>query len=90
MVIKRWRNEPFPPSRFTLGRWGMPLNIFSVLFLCLVFVMSFFPITPNPTVVTMNWNILVYGCVVSFAVIYFFVKGRHQYAGPVEYTKKDY
>ncbi|EON66770.1 hypothetical protein W97_06018 [Coniosporium apollinis CBS 100218] len=90
MVIKRWRNEPFPPSRFTLGRWGMPLNIFSVLFLCLVFVMSFFPITPYPTVVTMNWNILVYGCVVSFACIYFFFKGRHQYAGPVEYIKKDY
>ncbi|KAK3699758.1 hypothetical protein LTR37_016267 [Vermiconidia calcicola] len=35
LIIKRARNEPFLPRRWTLGKLGMPVNIFSVLFLCL-------------------------------------------------------
>ncbi|KAK3714683.1 hypothetical protein LTR37_007663 [Vermiconidia calcicola] len=35
IIIKRARNEPFLPRRWSLGRAGMPINIFSVLFLVL-------------------------------------------------------
>ncbi|OCK80861.1 amino acid transporter [Lepidopterella palustris CBS 459.81] len=90
VLLKRFRGEPLLPSRYSLGWWGLPLNIFSVMFLCLAFVMTFFPPQPKPSAVVMNWNILVYGCVVVFSIVYFVFRGRYRYVGPVEYTKKDY
>lgn len=35
IVVKRLRHEPMLPRRWDLGRWGLPINIISVLFLCL-------------------------------------------------------
>lgn len=89
MTIKRIRNEPLLPTRFSLGRAGLAVNIFSVLFSCLALVITFFPTSPKPEAATMNWNILVYGAVILFSVVYFIFRGRHRYVGPVEYTKKD-
>lgn len=37
----------------------------------------------------MNWNILMYGFTVAFAVCYFSFKGRHVYVGPVVYVNKN-
>jgi choline transport protein len=90
VALKRIRGEPLLPSRFSLGKIGLPLNIFSVLFLILAFIMTFFPPVPHPDPVTMNWNILVYGSVVTFSIVYFWFRGRHRYVGPVEYTKKEF
>ncbi|KAF2843012.1 amino acid transporter [Patellaria atrata CBS 101060] len=90
IVIKRVRHEPLLPSRFSLGKWGLPLNVFSVAFLTLVFIMAMFPQTPLPTPEAMNWNCLVFGVVVIWSISYYFYKGRHEYVGPVEYTKKEF
>ena len=35
LIIKRVRGEPFLPRRWSLGKFGLPVNIFSVGFLCL-------------------------------------------------------
>jgi amino acid transporter len=56
-----WRKlcgKPLLPSRFNMGRRvGLAVNILAVAFLCLVFVIAFFPPIPLPllTVVSMNW-----------------------------------
>jgi choline transport protein len=56
----------------------------------LAFVMAFFPQATHPDPATMNWNVLVFGVIVIFSMIYFLARGRHRYAGPVEYVKKDF
>jgi choline transport protein len=89
VCLKRWRKEPLLPRRFSLGRFGMAINVFSVLFLILVYVFCFFPPVPKPALDEMNWSILIYGVVVLFSLVYFFFKGRHVYVGPVEYVRKD-
>lgn len=89
VTLKRLRGEPLLASTFSLGRFGLSVNIFSVLFLVFAFVMTFFPTTPHPAAPAMNWNILVYGVVVIFSISYFLVRGRHRYVGPVVYVKKD-
>jgi amino acid transporter len=89
VTLKRLRGERLLPSQFSLGRAGLPLNVFSVIFITLAFIMTFFPSTPHPDPVSMNWNILVFGTVVVFSVAYFLVRGRHRYAGPVAYVRKD-
>ncbi|KAK3354046.1 amino acid/polyamine transporter I [Lasiosphaeria hispida] len=88
IAFKRIRGETLLPASFSLGRVGLFLNVFSVLFLTFTFIMSFFPPVPQPAVDIMNWNILVYGVVVVFSVGYYFLRGRYQYAGPVTYIRK--
>ncbi|KAF2128737.1 amino acid transporter [Dothidotthia symphoricarpi CBS 119687] len=89
MFVKRWRNEPLLPCKFSLGRAGIWINGISVMYLIWALIFAFFPTFPHPTPDLMNWNILIYGVVVAFALVFFLVKGRKVYVGPVEYTKKD-
>lgn len=89
VCVKRWRGEKLPPARWSLGKFGAPINGFSILYLTLVFIFSFFPETAVVDAESMNWNILIYGFTIMFAIVWFFVRGRKQYAGPVEYIRKD-
>src|SRR5436190_616750 len=56
VAAKRLRNEPLLPSRFSLGKAGLAVNIISLCFLALVFVMLLFPATPHPAPAAMNWS----------------------------------
>jgi choline transport protein len=49
---------------------------------------SFFPPTPHPVSGGMNWSVVIYSGVVIFALLWFGVKARHVYVGPVEYVRK--
>lgn len=35
IIVRRISGEPLLPRRWSLGKWGMPINIVSVLFLFL-------------------------------------------------------
>ncbi|RMZ32688.1 hypothetical protein D0859_03188 [Hortaea werneckii] len=87
MIWLRIAGKPLLPSRFDLGRsFGLALDLTAVGFLVLVFVIAFFPPVPEPllTVVSMNWSILIFGVVVLFSMLYYFLWGRKVYVGPVE------
>ncbi|KAJ5092972.1 hypothetical protein N7456_008833 [Penicillium angulare] len=77
-----------PPSRFSLGWLGMPINCFAVAWLCFSIIFTFFPTASNPTPVDMNWSILVFGVVVIFAIIQYLVHGRRIYEAPVTQVRK--
>jgi choline transport protein len=91
IVWRKVTNEPLLPSRFTMGRvLGLCVNIVALGWLCLVFVVAFFPAVPVPllTVVGMNWSAVVFVAVVGISAGYFVVWGRKKYVGPVEYVRK--
>ncbi|EXJ73243.1 uncharacterized protein A1O5_03003 [Cladophialophora psammophila CBS 110553] len=87
-----WRRltyQPLLPARFTFSRpVGLLLNGFSLLFLVFAFIFAFFPGNPKPTVEQMNWASLIYGGVLIFAVLHYYIQARHVYDGPVEYVRK--
>lgn len=85
---RRIRGLPLLETRFSLGKFGLATNLFSLAFLLVLFVMSFFPPIPNPPPSAMNWACVVYGAVVIFATVYYFVSARKHYVGPVEYVRK--
>ena len=87
IVRKRISGEKFPVSKFSLGRLGMPINVLAIAFLLVAYVFLFFPSAPDPSPATMNWAILVYGVVLVFAGLYYLVRGRHEYDGPVHYVR---
>lgn len=80
--------EPLLTSRFNLGRAGLAINTLALCFLFLAFVMLFFPAAPHPDGVSMNWSVLIYGVVIIFSLIYYYLHGRHAYVVPVECIKK--
>jgi choline transport protein len=43
----------------------------------------FFPSEPNPTASSMNWSCLIFGAVMVFAMVWFAVRQRSIYKGPV-------
>jgi hypothetical protein len=89
ILYKRIKGETLPPSRFSLGRAGLPVNIIAVLFLLLAYVMLFFPAAPHPNAAGMNWTILIYGSTIIFSLAYYYLYARYKYVGPVTYVRKD-
>ncbi|KAK3632377.1 hypothetical protein LTR56_016391 [Elasticomyces elasticus] len=91
MIWRKLSGRPLLPSHFDMGRrFGLAVNFVAVAFMCLVFVIAFFPPVPLPllTVVSMNWSILIFGVVVLFSMGYYVVFGRKQYVGPVAFVRR--
>jgi choline transport protein len=36
----------------------------------------------------MNWSVVIYCGVLFLSLVYFVLRGRHNYVGPVEYVRK--
>jgi len=89
VLLKRIRRQPLPGRRFSLGRWGMPINICAMCYLAPIFVFSFFPAGTPVTPGTMNWAIVIFAAIMGFATIYYFVLGHKHYVPPVALVKRD-
>lgn len=87
VFAKRVKGEALLPSRFSLGKFGFLVNGLALLFLGLAFIFLFFPAAPDPTPASMNWSCLLFGFILGFSLIYYWIWGRHVYVGPVEYIK---
>ncbi|KAL3703931.1 hypothetical protein TMatcc_009621 [Talaromyces marneffei ATCC 18224] len=90
LLLKRIRGEPLPEHRWSLGKWGMAINIAALAYLCPVFVFAFFPLTSTVTVSTMNWSVVMYLGVIFFATAYYWLGGRHKFVAPVALVKREY
>ncbi|KAF4162393.1 hypothetical protein CNMCM6936_002119 [Aspergillus lentulus] len=89
VLLKRIRGEPLPPRRWTLGRFGMAVNIAALAFLLPIFVFSFFPLTKKVDTKTMNWSVVMYLAMLTFASVYYLLWGRHNFIAPVALVKRE-
>lgn len=56
VLRKRILNEPLPPYRWDLGRWGLPINAFAVVYSAFAIVFCCFPVTvPVSIVNSCSW-----------------------------------
>jgi amino acid transporter len=88
LIIRRIRGGPLPPRRWTLGRFGIFINIGAVMFLLVVWVFVFFPVAIPVTLSTMNWNAVMFGGTMIFAIVYYLFVGKKTYTSPVELVKR--
>ncbi|KAM0513250.1 hypothetical protein ACHAPE_008099 [Trichoderma viride] len=68
--------DKLPPGEFKLGKFGMPLNIISVIYCVITTVFFLFPGDPNPAPADMNYAIAVFGVMLVAAIGFWFIKGR--------------
>jgi hypothetical protein len=87
MLRKRVVGESLIPSKFDLGKAGFAVNTIALVYLSLVSVLICFPAVHNPSLIDMNWCRFMFVSLLSFAMVYYYLYGRHNYGRPVEYVK---
>ncbi|KAF2790260.1 amino acid transporter-like protein [Melanomma pulvis-pyrius CBS 109.77] len=87
LIHKRLLNERLPTARWSLGRFGLPINIFAFFYSGFVIIFSCFPVAVPVTLDTANWAPLVWGGVILLAVVAYFLHGRTHYTPPVDFIE---
>ena len=82
LVHRRLTGEPLPVRRWTLGRYGLAINIVALLFIAVIWFFAFWPVATPTNKEDMNYAIVIYSVVLGFAGIYYVVHGRHVYTSP--------
>ncbi|KAF2771417.1 amino acid permease 2 [Teratosphaeria nubilosa] len=72
-----------PTARFSLGRWGIPINALAVGFASWFFFWSTWPTFYPVTAANFNWSSVVFVGLGIFALAYFYIRGKDIYKGPV-------
>lgn len=82
LLIKRFRNQPVEWGPWSLGRWGLPINLFAVGYA--IFIIIFLPFPPMLPVTWLNMNYSgpIMGLVLIFALVDWFTFGKRRWRGP--------
>ncbi|KAL2014095.1 hypothetical protein VTN00DRAFT_1620 [Thermoascus crustaceus] len=72
----------FIEGPFTLGRWGTPINIVSIVWVIFISIVLFFPPSKPVTVANMNYAICVAAFIAIFALSWWWLSARRKYIGP--------
>lgn len=87
VLNKKLRGEKLPPARWSLGRWGIPINIFAVAYSAFAFVFSCFPVSIPVDAADANYAPAIFAAVILIAVVSYVLQGRRIYAGPVVFVE---
>ncbi|KAI2618103.1 putative GABA transporter [Hypoxylon sp. NC1633] len=83
-------SEVLSPGNLMWGPWKLPetLGVFNNVVACLysIFLLfwSFWPQTTPTTPENANWSILVWGVVVIFSIVWYIVRARSYFKGPIK------
>lgn len=90
LLWRRLYGEPIRRGPFTLGKFTAPVVIFAVCYSLIGVFFSFWPQFNPPTLEQMNWSSVVLGGSMAFALLWWVVKARHEYTGPImELTREE-
>jgi choline transport protein len=87
VLLKRLKNEPLPPARWSLGRYGLAINAFAFCYCAFVIVFSCFPVSVPVTLETANWAPLVWVGAIVLAFVVYFLHGKKHYTAPVLFVE---
>lgn len=83
LVWRRFFGRPLPQAPWSLGRWGLPLNMFSIVYGWYLLVYSAMPGVYPVTTKNFNWAPVMFGGVLFLSLSYYAVYARRIYQGPV-------
>lgn len=83
MLIKKIRGESVPYGPWTLGKFGIVINIASISFLTIAIFFSFFPASMPVTLESMNWSVVVFTGEFLIGLVWYLISGRKVYNGPI-------
>ncbi|KAF7901881.1 uncharacterized protein EAF01_007179 [Botrytis porri] len=87
VLLKRIQGESLPSARWSLGRFGLPINAFAFAYCGFVMVWSCFPSEAPVTLGNANWAPAVWFAVIVIAGLIYIVHGKKHYTPPVVFVK---
>ncbi|KAJ6017593.1 amino acid transporter [Penicillium sp. IBT 35674x] len=85
--LRRWRGQPLPPARWSMGKFTPICDTISIIVLLIIWVFCFFPLTNSAAPTDMNWAVAIYGAVIIGSMGYYMLRGHKSYKGPVTRVK---
>lgn len=82
VIYKRVTGAHLQMGPWNMGRWGLAVNVFSMAWLILTWLFSFFPIAVPVTPSSMNWSSTLWGALMIFGVAWYFAYQRKRFTGP--------
>ncbi|KAI1335306.1 putative amino acid permease [Xylariaceae sp. FL0016] len=76
------KNIPFGP--WELGKWGIPINIFTIIFSAITIGFNVLPPYFPVTAENMNYAGVVFGAALIICALLWLVMGQKHYAGPIK------
>ena len=83
MTLRRLKGHRIAFGPFTLGRYGLVTNLYSIVWGIFACVFVVFPTTVPVTAENMNYASLVFGGAMIFSGVAWFVYGKDRYHGPI-------
>lgn len=83
VTLRRFGSEPLPHARWSLGKYGLPVNVIALLYTAWGFFWSFWPNSYQPTPTSMNWACVMFGGLMIISMVSYFTYARKIYQGPV-------
>ncbi|KAH8704572.1 amino acid/polyamine transporter I [Phaeosphaeriaceae sp. PMI808] len=72
-----------PTCQWSLGRWGIPVNIAGVLYASHAFFWCFWPASTPVAMDSFNWAVVMFMATAVLALVDYIIRGRKHYKGPV-------
>ncbi|THV43681.1 hypothetical protein BGAL_1123g00010 [Botrytis galanthina] len=88
-LIWRRTQGPLPNRRWSLGKYGVAIDIGALMFLTPFWFFAFWPLTLPVTLENMNWSSVMFVGAFSISLIYYYFKARQVYQGPMVLVKRD-
>ncbi|KAK7727621.1 hypothetical protein SLS63_007063 [Diaporthe eres] len=88
LVWRRVRGAPLPPRRWSLGKYGLAVNLLALAFLIPILFFYCWPLEQPVTALNLNWSSVAFCCVLLAALVHYVIKARHEYVGPVMRVKR--
>lgn len=81
MVQNRFRADAVPPGDWSLGKWGLPVNIFALIYTAYVTIWLTFPSYLPVTGTNMNYALPIFAATTLFALALWFLRARTHWPG---------
>ncbi|KAA8650323.1 hypothetical protein EYZ11_008184 [Aspergillus tanneri] len=89
-----WRKiyypETLPVRRWSLGEYGIYINMMALLYVLFALFWSFWPTERPVTLDNFNWSVVLFVGVFIISLGMYVVKGQKEYKGPVVDVKRDH
>jgi len=89
LVVRRFGAKEIPWGPFTLGRWGLPINLFGIAYSVLLIVFMVFPPYQPVDAMNMNYSSVIFTAVMLVSGICWWSYGRRVYGGPIREVIED-
>ncbi|KAI1617196.1 amino acid transporter-like protein [Exophiala viscosa] len=87
VCLKRIKGEPLPPARWSLGRYGLAINLFAFAYSAFAIVFSCFPSSLPVDTSTANWAPAVWAGVILLSAVTYLLHGRRHFTAPVVFVE---